>query len=216
MQQKTSLSAVELDTYQCQMAIPGIGRTGQLRLRNASVLVTRCGGLGSAAALQLAAAGVGRLIVAHAGNIRQRDLNRQILMTQDRLGKSRVDSVVECLGALNPRLEIQAVGENICKQNVSDLVKNADVIVDCAPMMEEIMLLNREAISQGTPMVECSMYGLVGQVTTIIPGKTACFACTSPADPALWKREVRALGAVAGVVGSVAAMEAIKLNLNNS
>jgi molybdopterin/thiamine biosynthesis adenylyltransferase len=91
------------------------------------------------------------------------------------------------------------------------LVNQVDLIVDCAPLFEERYLMNREAVRQNKPLVECAMYDLEGSLTTIVPGRTPCLACLYPTKPPAWKREFPVFGAVAGTVGCMAAMEAIKV-----
>jgi molybdopterin/thiamine biosynthesis adenylyltransferase len=205
------LSAEERATYEWQMWSPEFGEAGQRRLKGAAVLVSRCGGLGSVVAYELAAAGVGKLILAHAGNVKPSDLNRQLLMTHDWLGRPRVESAARRLRELNPRLQIEAVAENICQDNVDRLVSSADVVVDCAPLFEERFLLNREAVRQGKPLVECAMYDMEAHIYTVLPGRSACLACLFPDTPPAWKREFPVFGAVSGMVACLGAMEAIKL-----
>ena len=205
------LTDLERQVYEWQMWVAGFGEQGQQRLKGASVLVSRCGGVGGALALELAAAGVGRLILAHAGNLKPSDLNRQILMTHDWLGRPRVECAAQWLRALNPRLDVVAVSENVSEANVAGLVGQADMVADCAPRFEERLLMNREAVRQGKPMVECAVYELEAQITTIVPGRTPCLACLCPEPPADWRREFPVFGAVAGTVGCLGAMEVIKL-----
>ena len=140
------LTDEERATYAWQFDVEGLGELGQRRLKGASVLISRIGGLGGMVALELAAAGVGRLILAHGGGIRPSDLNRQVLMTQDRIGTSRMDSAVARLRALNPRLEIVAEHANVSDETAHRLVAQADVVVDCAPLFVERYALNRAAI----------------------------------------------------------------------
>ena len=208
---RQELSIAELETYQWQMWVDDFGQAGQQRLKNASVLISRVGGLGSVVAYELAAAGIGKLILAHAGNVKPSDLNRQLLMTHDWIGKPRIDSAKRRLLDLNPRLEVVAVNENISEQNADDLVAQADVVVDCAPLFEERFAMNRASVQQVKPLVECAMYELQCQITTYKPGVTGCLACLSPTAPPTWKREFPVFGAVSGTVGCLAAMEAIKL-----
>lgn len=205
------LSEIERQVYEWQMWVDGFGEEGQRRLKGATVLISRCGGVGGVVALELAAAGVGRMILAHAGNLKPSDLNRQILMTHDWLGRPRVECAARRLQALNPRLEVVAVPENISEANAARLVAQADVVADCAPLFAERFLMNREAVRQGKPMVECAVYALEAQLTSIIPGQTPCLACLCPEAPASWRRQFPVFGAVAGVVGSLGAMEVIKL-----
>lgn len=205
------LTDEERAVYEWQLWVPGFGENGQRRLKNASVLVTRCGGLGGVVAYELAAAGVGRLVLAHAGNVRPSDLNRQLLMTHAGLGRSRIESVRARLLELNPRLDIVAVPENVSDANAEQLVAQADLIIDCAPLFTERFALNRQAVQQNKPLIECAVYELEGQMTTVLPGQTPCLACLYPEDPPVWKRQFPIFGAVAGVLGCLAATEAIKL-----
>src|SRR5215468_3874547 len=102
--------------YEWQLSVSGFGEEGQRRLKNASVLVSRVGGVGGTVAFELAAAGVGRLVLAHAGNVRPDDLNRQLLMTHDWIGRPRMDLAARRLRELNPALEVLAVAENVTEQ----------------------------------------------------------------------------------------------------
>lgn len=206
-----TLSKKEKAVYEWQLSVPGFGEKGQEKLKNSSVLVSRIGGLGGVVAYELAAAGIGKLILAHGGNIKESDLNRQLLMTDSWLGKPRVESAERQLKALNPRLKIITFNENISEQNVIEIVSQADIIVDCAPLFEERYLMNREAVAQNKPLVDCAMYELEAQITTIIPGKTACLSCLYPQKPEFWRREFPVFGAVSGTVGCLGAMETIKL-----
>jgi molybdopterin/thiamine biosynthesis adenylyltransferase len=194
-----------------QMWVPGFGEEGQRKLKCASVLISRVGGLGGVVAYELAAAGVGRLVLAHAGNLKPADLNRQLLQTHDHLGKPRIESIARRLRDLNPRLDIVAVGENVTEENAGRLVAQADVVVDAAPLFEERFALNRAAVQQRKPMVECSMYSMEAHVTTILPGRTACLQCLVPEKPADWKRQFPVIGAVSGTAGCIGAVEVIKL-----
>ena len=207
----SKLTPEEKATYEWQIWVPEFGEAGQEKLKDASVLISRSGGLGSVVAYQLAAAGVGKLVLAHAGNVKHSDLNRQLLMTHDWLGKPRVESAKRRLLELNPRLEIEAVASNVNQENVVHLVEQVDVIVDCAPLFEERFLMNREAVRQHKPIVECAMYELEAHIYTVIPGHTACVSCLYPETPPAWKREFPVFGAVSGMVACLGAMEAIKL-----
>lgn len=201
----------ELARYEWQMWIEGHGEVGQQKLKSTTVLVSRIGGVGGTAAYYLAAAGVGKLILAHAGDIRPGDLNRQILMTTPALGTSRVDSAAARLRELNPHVEIETVPENISDENADRLVGQADIVVDAAPLFTERHAMNRAALRHQKPLIEAGMYDYDAQVTTILPGRTPCLACLWPNDPPHWKREFPVLGAVSGTVGALAAVEVIKL-----
>jgi len=206
-----ALSPDELALYDWQLSVPDVGEEGQARLKGASVLISRVGGLGGVVAYELAAAGVGRLLLAHGGTIRPADLNRQLLMTYDGIGRPRMDVAVPRLRELNPFVEIEAVQEQVSEENAAQLVSQVDLVIDCAPLFVERFAMNRAAVELGKPMIECAMYELEAQLTTIIPGETPCLACLYPEAPPAWTRKFPVFGAVSGTVGCLAAMEAIKL-----
>jgi molybdopterin/thiamine biosynthesis adenylyltransferase len=206
-----TLSSDELHRYEWQLSVRDFGEAGQRKLKAARVLVSRIGGVGGAVAMQLAAAGVGRLVLAHAGNLRLDDLNRQLLMSTEGIGRPRIESAEARLRALNPHVEIETVAENISEANAAELVGRVDMVVGAAPLFTERLLMNREAVRQGKPLVDSSMYDLEGRVMTVVPGETACLACLYPEPPPSWKRQFPVFSAVASTVGSLAAMEAIKL-----
>jgi molybdopterin/thiamine biosynthesis adenylyltransferase len=206
-----SLSDEERAIYEWQMWVPGVGEEGQLKLKNASVLVSRVGGLGGLVALELAAAGIGKLILAHGGVLQPSDLNRQLLQTHDHIGKPRIESIVRRLKDLNPRCDIIGVPENASEANADALVAQADIVVDAAPMFQERLALNAAAFRAGKPLVECAMHTLEASVTTFVPGKTGCLACYIPEVPPTWKRQFPVFGAVSGTAACIGAMEVIKL-----
>ena len=205
------LSDAEKARYEWQMWTPDVGEEGQRKLKAASVLVSRLGGVGGTVAYYLAAAGVGRLVLAHAGNVKPSDLNRQLLMTTDWLGRPRVESAERRLRELNPNVEIHTAAENLSSSNAAALAGEVDIVVDAAPLFSERFAMNQAAVAQNKPLVECAMYDLDAQLTTIIPGKTPCLSCLYPEDPPNWNREFPVFGAVSGMVASMAAVEVIKL-----
>jgi molybdopterin-synthase adenylyltransferase len=205
------LTDAERSVYEWQLWVAGFGEAGQERLKGASVLVSRCGGVGGVVAYQLAAAGVGRLVLAHAGEVRANDLNRQLLMSHEAIGRPRVEQAARRLRELNPFVEVETVAENVTEDNAERLVGRADLVMSCAPLFRERLLLNRAAVAQGKPLVDCAMYELEMQLTTVVPGRTPCLACLYPEEPPAWKREFPVFGAVAGTVACLGAMEAIKV-----
>ena len=208
------LTVDEQARYEWQIWVEGFGVEGQRRLKGATVLISRVGGVGGCVAYALAAAGVGKLILAHGGDLKPSDLNRQLLMTNDWLGKPRIESAVRRLRELNPHIEIIGVAENISAENVAGLVAQASLVIDAAPLFRERFLLNQECVRQRKPMVECAMYEFEAHLTTFIPGQTGCLSCLYPDNPEWWRREFPVFGAVAGTVGNMGAVEAIKLLAN--
>jgi molybdopterin-synthase adenylyltransferase len=205
------LSPDDRARYEWQMWVPGVGETGQTRLKAATVLISRVGGLGGLVALELAAAGVGRLILAHGGVLKPADLNRQLLQTTAAIGQPRMDTILERLRDLNPAIELEGHAANIDPSLAEKLVPQADIVVDAAPLFEERLALNDAAVRHLKPMVECSMHSLEANVTTFIPGRTGCLRCYVPSVPASWKRQFPVFGAVSGTAACIGAMEVIKL-----
>ncbi len=205
------LTPEERAIYEWQMWVPGMGEEGQRKLKGASVFISRVGGLGGLVALELAAAGVGELVLAHGGDLQPSDLNRQLLQTHDHIGRPRMDSIVRRLRELNPRVEMAGIAENVTARNANAFVADADIVVDAAPMFEERLALNDAAMRARKPMVECAMHALEASVTTFIPGKTGCLRCYVPEVPPAWTRQFPVFGAVSGVAACIGAMEVIKL-----
>ncbi len=106
------------------------------------------------------------------------------------------------LRELNPRVDVEVLAQNITPGNVAALVARADVLVDAAPLFEERLLLNQHAVALNKPMVECAMYELQAQITTILPHQSPCLACLYPEIPPSWKRQFPVFGAVAGMIGA--------------
>jgi len=205
------LEPAERERYAWQLDVAKFGEEGQSKLKRATVLVTRVGGVGGAVAYELAAAGVGRLILAHAGNLRLDDLNRQLLMTTDWVGKPRIECAARRLRDLNPGVEVIPIRENASEENAARLVAEADVVVDAAPLFSERYALNRACVAARKPLVESAMFALELHLTTLLPGRTPCLECIYPGNPAWWRRRFPVLGAVAGTAGCLAAMEVIKV-----
>ena len=200
----------QLLRYSRHITLPEVDIEGQEKLLAARVLIVGLGGLGSPIALYLAAAGVGRLVLAHAGNLRRNDLNRQTLMSTPGIGRPRVEQAAERLRGLNPHVVVETVPENATADNASRLVARCDLVVSAAPLFAERLLLNAEAVRQGKPLVDAAMYDAEARLMSVLSGGP-CLACLYPAPPPHWRREFPVLGAVAGTVGGLAALESIKI-----
>jgi molybdopterin/thiamine biosynthesis adenylyltransferase len=199
------------DYYAWQAEVPGFSREAQERLRHSTALISRVGGLGGPLAFSLAAAGVGRIILVHAGSLRADDLNRQILMTHAGLGKPRHEQAASTLRRFNPTIEVEAIAENFTGENAARLVAPADIVFSCAPLFEERLLMNREAVRQNKLFVDGAMHEMEGHVLAVRPGKSACLACLVKLPPAWWRRRFPVIGAVSALVAQIAALEGIKL-----
>lgn len=206
-----NLTPTELERYRRQIMLPGFGEEGQKRLKSVTALVTGVGGLGGTAALYLAVAGVGRLILVRGGELRLDDMNRQILMSDDWVGKPRVFKAKETLSAINPDVEVEAIFDYVTPENVDSLVQSADIALDCAHNFTERDLLNEACVRWRKPMVEAAMDGMEAYLTTIVPGQTPCLSCLFPEKPDWDRRGFSVLGAVSGTLACLTALEAIKL-----
>ncbi|NJK63194.1 MAG: HesA/MoeB/ThiF family protein [Synechococcaceae cyanobacterium SM2_3_1] len=206
-----SLTSTELERYRRQMMLPGFGEAAQQRLKAATALVTGVGGLGGTAALYLTVAGVGKLILVRGGDLRLDDLNRQVLMSHDWLGKPRVFKAQQSLQAINPDVQIEAVHDYITPENVNSLVRSADIALDCSHNFGERDLVNAACVGWGKPMVEAAMNGMEAYLTTIIPHQTPCLSCLFPEKPEWDRWGFGVLGAVSGTLACLTALEAIKV-----
>lgn len=177
------------------------------------MLVSRVGGVGGTIAALLAQAGVGRLVLAHGGQIEPEHLNRMQLANAGDVGRQCSTVFAEKIHALNPDVEVVPVPSNVTPQNVASLVGQVDVVADGAPLFEERYLMNRESVTQRKPLVMAAMFGTEVYLTTIVSPRTPCLACIFPERPPEWTHVgvFPAIGPSPRFVGSLAAMEVIKL-----
>ncbi|MBI5379125.1 MAG: HesA/MoeB/ThiF family protein [Nitrospirae bacterium] len=205
------LTSMELERYRRQMILPGFGLEAQRRLKAATALVSGIGGVGGTAALYLAVAGIGRLVFAHYGNLTLSNMNRQILMTHDWIGKNRNECGKTTIQRINPDVEVETVSERVSEANADRLLEGVQVALDARPNFHERRALNAACVRRGVPMVEAAMNGMEGYLTTFIPGKTPCLHCLYPEDPEWEELGFPVLGAVSGSLGCLMAIEAMKL-----
>ena len=192
------------------MKIPGFGRTGQSKLKVAHVVVAGLGGLGSPASIYLAAAGIGHITIIDAQRVELSNLNRHVLHWESDIGQPKVKSATEKLTAMNSNIKVDGVFRQITSENVGQLIKGADVVVDGLDNYSTRYLLNEACVQNNIPLIHGAVEGLVGQVMTILPGKGPCLKCAVPKEPPK-KSLFPVLGATPGVIGCLQAMEAIKL-----
>ncbi|MNH99021.1 Molybdopterin-synthase adenylyltransferase [compost metagenome] len=188
-----------------------LGEEGQRKLKRSVVMIAGIGGLGGTAALYLAAAGVGKLILAHEGTIHLPDMNRQILMDSSRIGEERISTAMENLQRINPEVEIEGYNARITCEEAEPWVSGADMVIDARYDFPERYELNRLCVAADKPLVEAAMYGFEVSITTIVPRKTPCLVCLYPQISADWEPlGFPVLGATSGLAGCMAAMEAVK------
>ncbi len=197
--------------YARQITHPGFNLENQVKLARARVVIAGIGGLGGNVAWHLASAGIGKLILVHAGELELPDLNRQTLMKDKWIGSSRVKRAAETLRAFNPQTEILTFDEWIEEDNAIRIMENADLVIDARHNFKERKALAKAAVQTGIPLVEAAMNGMEGYLFTTIPGKSACLSCVYPEAPEWDPFGFSVFGAVSGTIGSLAAMEAIKV-----
>ncbi len=203
------LTPEDKQRYDRQIMIPGFGEAGQEKLKQAKVVIAGSGGLGSPAAIYLAAAGVGTLRIIDHDKVELSNLNRQILHWDKDIGRSKVKSAAEKLTQLNGRIRVEAIAQTINDMNVAAMVAGFDVIIDALDNLPTRFLLNKAAIDHGIPFIHGAVYGLEGRAMTVIPGKSACLRCLYQGVPPQEKFPV--LGTTPAVIGCIQATEAIKL-----
>jgi molybdopterin/thiamine biosynthesis adenylyltransferase/rhodanese-related sulfurtransferase len=212
-----SLNPDQRNRYQRHLLLPEVGVEGQLKLLDAKVLLLGAGGLGSPAALYLAAAGVGTLGIVDMDVVDESNLQRQILHSMDRIGEPKVDSAKKTLTALNPDVNVVAHDVRLGADNVVDILSGYDVVVDGADNFPVRYLLNDASLKVGVPVVHGSIFRFEGQATVFKPYDGPCYRCLIPEPPpaelAPSCAEAGVLGVLPGIIGSIQALEAIKLIL---
>jgi len=204
--------------YSRHLLIPEIGIAGQQRLLDAHVLLVGAGGLGSPAALYLAAAGVGRIGIADDDVVDESNLQRQVLHSTAALGEPKVESAARRLGELNPDVEVVPYQERLTPETIDRVLGEGwEVIVDGADNFPTRYLLNDASVWHGVPIVHGSIFRFEGQVTVFSPGNGPCYRCLFPQPPppelAPSCAEGGVLGVLPGVIGSIQGSEALKLVL---
>ncbi len=210
----TRLTTEQIERYSRQIMIPDLGGKGQIRIAQARVIVVGAGGLGSPAALYLAAAGIGTLGLVDSDRVELSNLQRQILHATPDLGREKVASAKEKLNELNPEVEVRTYPVRLDETNAADIIASYDFIVDGSDNFDTKFLVNDVAVRLGKAFSHAGIVRLQGQTMTVVPGKSACYRCLfkNPPPPGeiLSCQQAGILGAVAGTIGSIQATETIK------
>ncbi len=216
-----ALRASERERYSRHLLMPEVGEEGQVKLLRSQVLLIGAGGLGSPAAFYLAAAGVGRLGIVDDDVVDRSNLQRQILHTDERIGEAKVSSARRTLQALNPDVAVEEQAVRLSSKNVEDVFRGYDVVLDGSDNFPTRYLVNDACVKLGIPNVHGSIFRFEGQVSVFWPGypkrRGPCYRCLYPSPPppelAPSCAEAGVLGVLPGVIGTLEAIEVIKLLL---
>jgi molybdopterin/thiamine biosynthesis adenylyltransferase/rhodanese-related sulfurtransferase len=218
VESESRLDEQKRERYSRHLLIPEVGEDGQRRLLETSILLIGVGGLGSPAALYLAAAGVGRIGIVDDDVVDASNLQRQVLHSTEELGERKAQSARKALEELNPDVEVVTYEERLTSENADRILAEGwDLVVDGADNFPTRYLLNDASVWHGLPVVHGSIFRFEGQVTVFKPGEGPCYRCLFPQPPppelAPSCAEGGVLGVLPGVVGSLQANEALKLAL---
>ena len=207
----------QLTRYSRHFLLPEVGEEGQAKLLDAKVLMVGAGGLGSPSAYYLAAAGVGTIGIIDHDVVDLSNLQRQILHTNDRIGEPKTESARKTLQGLNPDVNVIPIPERLTSENIMGIIEDYDIVVDGCDNFATRYLVNDACVMTGKPNVHGSIFQFEGQVTVFYPGKGPCYRCLYPEPPppgmAPSCAEAGVLGVLPGLIGTIQAVETIKLIL---
>jgi adenylyltransferase/sulfurtransferase len=205
----------QLLRYSRQILLPEVGIEGQERLLNAQILIIGIGGLGSPAAMYLAAAGVGHLILSDFDVVDLSNLQRQIVHHTDDIGKPKVESARETLLALNPLIQITPLYQQLDDTALLEQVDKVDIVLDCTDNLPTRFAINQACVKTQTPLVSGAAIRMEGQISVFRSDKpeSPCYRCLYPSDEALVETctQTGILAPVVGIIGSLQALEAMKV-----
>lgn len=207
-------SDIQLERYSRQLVLNGVGERGQEKLFKARVLIIGAGGLGSPAAMYLAAAGVGTIGIADADKVDLSNLQRQIIHATEGVGKAKALSAKEALERMNPDVNVNTYHIFVDSKNIIGLIGDYDFIIDATDNFPAKFLINDACVMAGKPFSHAGVIRFTGQMMTYVPGEGPCYRCVfgnpPPKDEALIPARAGVIGVICGVIGSLQAMEAVK------
>ncbi len=213
-----NFSNEQIERYSRHIILKEVGGIGQTKLLEAKVLLIGAGGLGSPAALYLAAAGVGTLGIIDMDVVDLSNLQRQILHGTNDIGRLKTESAMETIADINPDVEVAAYTNRISSENALELIEKYDLVLDGCDNFPTRYLINDACVMLGKPNVHGSIFQFEGQATVFSPGKGPCYRCLYPVPPppgmAPSCQEAGVLGVLPGIVGNVQAIETIKVLLD--
>ena len=208
-----NLATIDTQRFARNLALLEIGLSGQKKIGEAKVLIIGVGGLGSPAALYLAASGVGTLGLIDGDTVDISNLQRQVLHFTPDIGFPKTESASIKLSSLNPSVRLNTYQENFDDKNGPDLVGNYDIVIDASDNLKTKLLVNKICVARQVPLVHAGIFQFQGQIMTVLPGKTACYQCVCNClkdDSVDLDPVAGPLGPVAGIIGTMQALECLK------
>ena len=204
----------QLERYSRHIILKEVGAKGQKKLLNSKVLIIGAGGLGAPAAMYLAAAGVGHIGIVDMDKVDLSNLQRQVIHTTDDLGKAKVESAKETMTAINPDVEVETYRIFVNASNIRELIRDYDFIIDGTDNFPAKFLINDACVLEKKPFVHAGIIRFQGQVMTYVPNEGPCYRCVfknpPPNDAIPTCKQAGVIGAMAGTIGTLQAMETIK------
>lgn len=204
----------QLERYSRHIILKEVGEKGQKKLLDSKVLIIGAGGLGSPAAMYLAAAGVGTVGIADADEVELSNLQRQIIHRTADIGKAKVLSAKEAMEGINPDVAVKAYHTFVTADNISELISDYDFIIDATDNFPAKFLINDACVIAKKPFSHAGILRFRGQLMTYVPGQGPCYRCIfkepPPEDAVQTCKQAGIIGAMGGVIGSLQAMEAVK------
>lgn len=209
-----SFTDKQLERYARHISLKEVGIKGQEKLLNAKVLIIGAGGLGSSAAIYLAAAGAGTIGIADADRVDLSNLQRQIIHTTEDIGKLKVQSAKETIEAMNPDVKVNTYNTFVTNKNIMEFIKNYDFVIDATDNFQAKFLINDACVISKKPFSHAGIIRFQGQLMTYVPNQGSCYRCIfhnpPPKNSIPTCKQVGIIGAMSGIIGSLQAMEAIK------
>ncbi len=209
-----NLTEQQIERYSRQMILKEVGAAGQEKLLASRVLIVGTGGLGSPAALYLAAAGVGTIGIIDADRVEVANLQRQIIHFSEDVGKEKIASAQRKIKAINPEVKVRTYLAKVTASNIAEIIKDYDFVLDATDNFPSKFLINDACYFEKVPFSHASVLGFDGQIITVLPGGTACYRCVLASPPPVGAvpscAQAGVLGTLPGVIGCLQATEALK------
>ena len=214
LQNDEKISPLELERYDRQMILTQVGSEGQKKLKKARILIVGAGGLGSPAALYLAGAGVGTIGIMDADDVNVSNLHRQIIHSIERVGMNKAESAKTAIAQQNELVQVKTYPFFLTAENAEEIISAYDFVIDAADNFETKFLINDTCVLLGKPFCHAGVLQFQGQIMTYVPGEYPCFRCVFEEIPEKGTvpncSQAGIIGAMAGMIGSIQALEAIK------